>query len=594
MAFIIILIVVVIVYLLFFKKGKRAEPEIIAPIPKEDVTTEETEQQPILIDEFGKKYKNVNKTKETPRKIFLYGTFHGKYWGELDEEKDKEFQQSQFFDFNIYEVEVSNTKDQFTPFDIPEDTRFPRERLPKLLSITLKRDGKEYALNIHEPQITNVDFNRKLHQDEGSEVFGTIDGEITGYVLDFISEKYIERVYLHENKTVAPATEITKVIKTTNATGNVEYNGDYKRIEYYYSDYKNKYWGNWTYTKASGITQQEGCLSSGLGSLATIIGVIFLIFLIPRLAILLPFILLLALFSLIPEAAWMWIFRILGGLLLFAFIFSLVNVFNHTGSRYVPKPFVQDNRQEQNSENVPIFDSTNKKQPRDTIITHFLSWKDYDGNLYEGKIRVKKSAYTNAINYKSNLTISETSENSYDRIVYSLKENDKHNLNGIYQLFDSIRTAKQIGASSFAEMIVSFVQNIPYAVILPEACDPNLYSDKFIREYLSSDNAQCEGNERFGINTPVEFMATLQGDCDTRTLFLYTVLSHYGYDVALLSSEYYNHSLIGINLPYDGMSYKYNSQRYVLWETTAPDIRPGTLPNEISNINRWRISLKSK
>jgi hypothetical protein len=89
-------------------------------------------------------------------------------------------------------------------------------------------------------------------------------------------------------------------------------------------------------------------------------------------------------------------------------------------------------------------------------------------------------------------------------------------------------------------------------------------------------------------------MANLKGDCDTRTLFLYTILSHYGYDVALLSSEYYNHSLIGINLPYDGISYLYKSQRYVLWETTAANIRPGSLPNEISNINYWRISLKSK
>ena len=89
-------------------------------------------------------------------------------------------------------------------------------------------------------------------------------------------------------------------------------------------------------------------------------------------------------------------------------------------------------------------------------------------------------------------------------------------------------------------------------------------------------------------------MATLQGDCDTRTLLLYTILAHYGYDVVLMSSEFYNHSLIGINLPYEGVSYTYNNQRYILWETTNTNIKPGILPNEISNINYWRISLKSK
>jgi hypothetical protein len=63
--------------------------------------------------------------------------------------------------------------------------------------------------------------------------------------------------------------------------------------------------------------------------------------------------------------------------------------------------------------------------------------------------------------------------------------------------------------------------------------DPN-YADNFIRNYLSSNDAKCDGYERFGINTPVEFIATLQGDCDTRTLLLYTILAHYGYDVALM------------------------------------------------------------
>jgi hypothetical protein len=72
------------------------------------------------------------------------------------------------------------------------------------------------------------------------------------------------------------------------------------------------------------------------------------------------------------------------------------------------------------------------------------------------------------------------------------------------------------------------------------------------------------------------------------------MLSHYDFDVALFSSEYYSHSIIGINLPINGIAYKYGNQRYVLWETTASNIRPGILPKEISNLNYWRISLKSK
>jgi hypothetical protein len=184
-------------------------------------------------------------------------------------------------------------------------------------------------------------------------------------------------------------------------------------------------------------------------------------------------------------------------------------------------------------------------------------------------------------------------EFDYDRIIYTLKEHDKYDLNYLYQLFDSLQNTHQLSKKLFAEMIVSFVQTIPYTLILPKSCDANLYDDRFTVQYLQSKNAQCQGNERFGINTPVEFLGNLDGDCDTRALLLYTVLAHYGYDVVVLSSEHYGHSIIGINLPYNGASYPFNNQKYVFWETTAPNIRPGYLPSEISNTNYWRISLKS-
>lgn len=594
-AFIIIIVVGIIAYQLFFRKEKTIDT-IVIPEREKNLITEEVEPEKLFIDKNGLKYRNIHKTRYHPRKTYLLGDLHGKYWGELDLFKEQAYKYTKFYDFNIYEIEISNAIHKFIPFDFNQDARFPRQRLPELLPIIVKKDEKEYAVNIHEPQISNVRFNRKLHQDDGKEVFGTIDAKITGYVMDFITEEYIEAEYIIEKtkQSIHKPIKEAKLSETFSPTGHVEFKEGYTRTQYYYSDYKTKYWGSWKYAKPTGTTQQEGCLSSGLGLLGTIIGIAFLLLLLPRLVFLLPFLLLAVLFRLITVAAWTWIFRILGGILFLAFIFSLLNAFHHTSSSYIPKPIVQDKPEEPKPQYIPIVDTLNKVQTPDTLITHFRSWQDYDGNNYEGKFWVRKSAFTNASNYKSNLTITENTENNYDKIVYSLKENDKQNLAGVYQLFDSIKNVKNLTSKGFAETIVSFVQDIPYTVVLPNACDPNLYADDFIRKYLSSENARCDGYEKFGINTPVEFMATLQGDCDTRTLLLYTMLAHYGYDVALLSSEYYNHSLIGINLPYEGVAYKYNNQRYVLWETTASNFKPGILSNEISNSNYWRISLKSK
>ncbi len=228
------------------------------------------------------------------------------------------------------------------------------------------------------------------------------------------------------------------------------------------------------------------------------------------------------------------------------------------------------------------------------MIGHYRSWVDYAGNHYEGTIWVKRSAWEQASTFKKQLDIIADKEQLYDEVVFRLKEHDKDKLAGVYQLFDSINAIQRLPRDRFAELIASFVQDIPYALVLPEACNAALYSDNFIRKYLHRADARCDGYEKFGINTPVEFMATLNGDCDTRTLLLYTLLSHYHYDVILLSSEFYNHSLIGINLSYEGIAYTYGTRRYTLWETTAANIRPGLIPTEISNLNYWRISLKSQ
>jgi hypothetical protein len=187
-----------------------------------------------------------------------------------------------------------------------------------------------------------------------------------------------------------------------------------------------------------------------------------------------------------------------------------------------------------------------------------------------------------------------STRNTYDKVVFSLKENDKNKLDGIYKLFDSIQTKNSLSNIKFAEMVVSFVQDIPYVLVLDSDCNPNLYDDSFTKNYLLKNQGDCDGPQRFGINTPLEFLYSLKGDCDTRTLLLYTLLSNYNYDVALMSSEFYGHSILGVNLPINGVKYKYQNQQYVLWETTTPNTRPGLIPNTISNTNNWRISLKSK
>jgi hypothetical protein len=569
-----------------------------------------------FVGEDGLNYIRVTKEISTPRKTYLKGTIAGKYRGEkISTETDYD----KLFDFVIYEAVVicSSKKDvrKNKPFVFPNDfkniegkekikgTVFPKEKLPTTLPVEIKSEDQSFGLNILEPQLFEFESIKKLHQTEGDEIFGSFNAYVTGYVFDYEIEEIEEVVGPIDERTVIdvlPEPILPTPCECSSIeTGKTETKGDYIRKEYKCKNHNDNVWGDWKYIKEEPFGC-AGCISQIFAIIAFLIGLFFLIQLFPFLLIFVGFYLVLFLIGFLAPY-FKWIFRILGILFLIVFLGSLFKTCSGSSQHYSPTPLIVDTPREVNPVIEPIVDTTTtnaidtlQKPKLDSIITRFRSWKDYSGKNYEGKYQIRVSDFNKAHYYKNDLNLNQSSINSYDKVVFSLKEFDKNRFNSLYNLFDSIGKANRLNKIKFAEMIVTFVQDIPYALVLDDGCDASLYNDRFTRNYLLNHSGECDGYQQFGINTPVEFLTNLKGDCDTRTLLLYTIFSHYDYDVALMSSEFYGHSIIGINLPINGIAYTYNNQRYVLWETTAPNCKPGIIPNEISNLNNWRISLKSK
>ncbi len=559
------------------------------------------DEKETFIDDDGKEYWKETKEIKIPRKTFIKGNINGKYRGELIELAE-ELHNSSIYDFEIYEAEVNCQEFREKISFKSKGIAFPKDKLPEILQVSLYQNNNWYGLNVLEPKLYNFKSVKKLHQIEGTEIFGTFSAEITGYIIDYKTEFEEEIVYVPEIKDIKEEKAIEKkIISSGVETGNIERNGDYSRKQYYATDYVNTLWGSWQYDRLkSSNSYSTGCFSSIFGGIGLLLGLIFIIAILPGLIYILPVFAILILIS-VFENFFKWVFRIFGVLLLLAFVFSIVLSFHNRNYTYNPKPLIVDNSRETKPDYKPIIDTTNTNKndsitPKinDTIISRFRSWQDYEGNKYEGFYQIKLSDFYNAHQYKNNLKLHQTDRRSYDEMIYHLKEYDKNKLNGLYKLLDSINTTNKLNEIQFAKVVVSFVQDIPYTLILDDGCNASLYNDEFTRNYLSSPNARCEGNQKFGINTPIEFLTNLNGDCDTRTLLLYTVLSHYNYDVALLCSEQYGHSILGVNLPINGTAINYNGERYVVWETTAPNIRPGILSPQFSNLNNWRISIKSK
>ena len=589
---IVIIIILIILYFLFFREDKNittiseknkshpTSPDATSLI----INTPEIDPDDILIDEEGEKYYLVNKIRQVPRKTYLKGNIIGKYHGDTNPILEVSFHESKFYDFNIYEVVVNSVTIQFYPYNFTPDSRFPRERLPEKLPVVLEKDNRQFSLNLLEPQLQNVKFDRKLHQTEGDEVFGTIKAEITGYILDFVDEHYTERVYIKKVISDPPPTEPEFRCNPTGIpTGNVETKPNYKRTEYWCSNYKATYWSNWIYTGPSGPgvgPDGPGCFSIIAGIIGIVLLVLFLSAIGPKgilsLLIFGVIVLVLGFFSEIIK----WLFRIVLALMLIGLIVAIFS--SILGKRTPPPPPILKDSTEIKRDSIISTDSV--------IIQHRL-WKDYDDRVYEGDYWIKVLDLKNSSNYKNGIT---AGYNQYDQLLNTLYNYDVNKLNGVYHLLDSIKMKNKKNDVQFAEIVVCFVQDIPYTLVLEKACNASLYKDPFTRSYLENNQGDCDPYEKFGINTPVEFMAGLKGDCDTRTLLLFTILSHYNFDVAILSSDYYSHSILGVNLPISGDALFANGKKYVVWETTSAGVRPGILPREVSDLNYWRISLQSK
>ena len=226
------------------------------------------------------------------------------------------------------------------------------------------------------------------------------------------------------------------------------------------------------------------------------------------------------------------------------------------------------------------------------VFSHSRRWRDYYGHKYTGEFNIRIDDYYSSEKFHNAVQIKD--KRIWNELYTKVAKEDEQKLDLILKELHFLYKAHQLNQREFAEMVVSFVQDIPYSLVFQGECmSPEVY-DQSIREVLEECPDCCIGNKRFGIQTPVEFLSNLKGDCDTRTILIFTILKHFGYDVAILNSEFYLHSVIGIALPSTGAYKAYRGKRYYLWETTNKYYEIGQVPNHLSNTNHWFVVLTSK
>lgn len=271
-------------------------------------------------------------------------------------------------------------------------------------------------------------------------------------------------------------------------------------------------------------------------------------------------------------------------------LFSLVNGIKSWKPREAKKARHERIKEETQSEIIPP-QTTEEDVIASDSVEIVLRWVSFDDKTYQGDYRISLadvSSSRSTLNGLSNAPIKDISE-----AYYAAHSFDQPKLQSLFDMLKRMRKEQNLNDLQFAQLIVSMVQSQDYTLVIPESCsDLALSGSREIRRLIEA-GYPCESPHPFGIKTPLEFLTTLKGDCDTRTVTLYSVLKYFDFDVVILNSDVYMHSMLGINIQGVRGNFKvYNGKKYLFWETTSPNNPIGFLPSEFGIINNWYIALK--
>ena len=213
--------------------------------------------------------------------------------------------------------------------------------------------------------------------------------------------------------------------------------------------------------------------------------------------------------------------------------------------------------------------------------THNRIWKEYDDTKRSMQYAISSTVANASSDHRNTINVKfDGQEKVFWKDLYFGMYN--HDLSGLGSINDSIRSlAKRDGIESkdLIYSVVSFVQDIPYNYIISsDSC-------------AEHNDHPCIPLQRYGVLSPLEFLYSLAGDCDTRTVLLFTMLKKLGYDPIIVNSAPYRHSMLAVDVPTEGDYFMHKGRKFYFWETTATGWLPGMLPPDMNNTDYWTIIL---
>lgn len=237
-----------------------------------------------------------------------------------------------------------------------------------------------------------------------------------------------------------------------------------------------------------------------------------------------------------------------------------------------------------------------KDESNDLINQKEIDWWDFFKNFHQLKYTTSSLKFFDSQQFHQQSVNSISTGSSiefYEELYRKLELNDARKLDSIVLFFKTQINEKQLSPIQSAEMVTTFIQEVPYFLVHDLDCKTAVATSNsdFMTQY-HRENKPCLPNIPGGVQSPYEFVHNLKGDCDTRSLLAFTILKRLGISCSVWVSEAYGHSILGVGLPVGAGSYKeINGTKHYATELTAKGFRLGMISPEQQNMSNWDITL---
>ena len=289
--------------------------------------------------------------------------------------------------------------------------------------------------------------------------------------------------------------------------------------------------------------------------------------------------------------------KILGGIFTFILLFIVfavvLNLFSKGGSNLAPIKTRQGSVKTSNPFVTEDKDGGNRSQ----IMTQkSIEWFDFKERNYNATYNTSAQDFEQELRAHQQIADEaqkQPSEEMYSFLYAKMVNLDQTKIDSVVAIFkDSVQT-KKLSPIATAEMVVTFIQEIPYYLVHDRSCKEVLQNSgsAFFKEY-HRQKKPCLSEVPFGVQSPFEFLHNLKGDCDTRSLLAFAILKKLNIPCSVWISQTYGHSILGVGLPVGvGMYKNVAGVKHYGVELTAKGYKLGAVSPSQNVTSNWDVAL---